>query len=229
MAMSQDNQITLRGYVTAEPRLWQTKNNYTGAEIRVGSTPRWLNRTTGEWQEGEPMYFTVKCWRNLAVNVTGSVHKGDRVLIRGKFMTRSWLDDQQHRRVEIVVEADSVGHDLAYAWSFVNRGMRAPRNAMQALANGEIARADLNGLDDELDGVDGATRLDDQNEQGRDDLPPVPDEPSGHTENGYPRDDYAANVANDSFATPDAPGSQDPDEESTAEARAELEAEAVPF
>ena len=45
--MSLDNQITLRGYVTAEPKLWQTKNNTTGAEVRVGSTPRWLNRDTG--------------------------------------------------------------------------------------------------------------------------------------------------------------------------------------
>jgi single-strand DNA-binding protein len=148
MAMSLDNQITLRGYVTAEPKLWQTKNNTTGAEVRVGSTPRWLNRETGEWQEGEPMYYTVKCWRNLAVNVKGSLHKGDRVIVRGKFMTRTWTDDQQRPRVQIEVEADSVGHDLAFAWSFVNRGARAPQNAMETLANGEMARAGLDGPDD---------------------------------------------------------------------------------
>jgi single-strand DNA-binding protein len=191
MAMSLDNQITLRGYVTAEPKLWQTKNNTTGAEVRVGSTPRWLNRDTGEWQEGEPMYYTVKCWRNLAVNVKGSLHKGDRVIVRGKFMTRTWTDDQQRPRVQIEVEADSVGHDLAFAWSFVNRGARAPQNAMEALANGEMARAGLDGpegpgaIHAELAGSDGSDGSDgsaDAGVPGSDDLPPVADTPGGHSD-----------------------------------------------
>jgi len=180
MAMSLDNQITLRGYVTAEPKLWLTKNKTTGAEVRVGSTPRWLNRDTGEWQEGEPTYYTVKCWRNLAVNVKGSLHKGDRVIVRGKFITRSWLDDQQRRRVEIEVEADSVGHDLTFAWSFVNRGTRAPQNAGEALANGEMARAGLDGLN----GTDGLAGL------GPDDLGPGTGEPVGFS-GGYPATEAA--------------------------------------
>jgi single-strand DNA-binding protein len=222
MAMSLDNQITLRGYVTAEPRLWQTKNNTTGAEVRVGSTPRWLNRETGEWQEGEPTYYTIKCWRNLAINVKGSLHKGDRVIVRGKFTTRAWVDEQQRPRVQIEVEADSVGHDLAFAWSFVNRGTRAPRNAMEGLANGEMARADLDGSDG-TDGSDlvhedvvgenvvGGNVVGDQavGDSGSDGLPPLPAGP----------DDYS-----DEFS----PAGEAPAEMS-AEAMAEATAEAVPF
>ena len=50
--MSQDNQITLRGFVTAEPRFRETtKTGIPMTEIRVGSTPRRLNRETGEWQD----------------------------------------------------------------------------------------------------------------------------------------------------------------------------------
>jgi single-strand DNA-binding protein len=216
MAMSLDNQITLRGYVTAEPKLWQTKNDTTGAEVRVGSTPRWLNRETGEWQEGEPMYYTVKCWRNLAVNVKGSLHKGDRVIVRGKFMTRTWTDDQQRPRVQIEVEADSVGHDLAFAWSFVNRGARAPQNAMQALANGEMARAGLDGPDgpdesDEMraervssDGSDGSESSADAGVPGLDDRPFGADTPGGHS------DEYSTEGA-------------------SAELTADLATEALPF
>jgi single-strand DNA-binding protein len=198
--------------LTAEPTLWITKNNTTGAEVKIGSTPRWVSRETGEWQEGEPTYYSVKCWRNLAVNVKGSLHKGDRVLVRGKFITRSWTDEQQRRHVVIEVEADSVGHDLTYAWSFVNRGPRAPRNLAQNLADGEMARAEVEGS-----GSLGGS--------GSDDLPPVPDGQGG----GYMPDDYPPVEARDQFAT-DTPGSPDPEEVADmGEATTELVAEAVPF
>ena len=145
--MSQDNLITVRGYVTAEPRLWQrTPAQPPVATIRVGSTRRKLNRETGEWQDGETSYYTVKCWRKLAENVHGSLRKGDMVFVRGKVVTRSWLDDQQRVRTEMVIEADSVGHDLAFGWSRFNRGVHTPPGAASGLEQGEAARNDI-GLD----------------------------------------------------------------------------------
>lgn len=139
--MSQDNTITVRGYVTAEPRMRQgTPTQAPRATIRVGSTPRKLNRETGEWQDGETSYYTVKCWRKLAENVHGSLRKGDMIIVRGKVFTRSWLDDQQRVRMEVEIEADSVGHDLAFGWSRFNRGLHTPPSVMEGLANGEAVR-----------------------------------------------------------------------------------------
>ena len=84
--MSQDNQITLRGYLTAEPKLHQkTATAVPVTEIRVGSTPRRLNRETGEWLDAPTSYYTVKCWRRLAINAVSSLHKGDMMVIRGRF------------------------------------------------------------------------------------------------------------------------------------------------
>jgi single-strand DNA-binding protein len=139
--MSQDNTITVRGYVTAEPKMWQpTPAQAPVATIRVGSTPRKLNRETGEWQDGETSYYTVTCWRRLAENVHGSLRKGDMVIVRGKVSTRSWLDDQQRVRMEVEIEADSVGHDLAFGWSRFNRGLHTPPSVVEGLANGEAIR-----------------------------------------------------------------------------------------
>ena len=60
--MSQENQITLRGYLTAEPKFYQkTPQAIPVTEIRVGSTPRRLNRETGEWYELPTSYYRVKC------------------------------------------------------------------------------------------------------------------------------------------------------------------------
>jgi single-strand DNA-binding protein len=139
--MSQDNTITVRGYVTAEPRMRQrTPEQVPVATIRVGSTPRKLNRETGEWQDGETSYYSVTCWRKLAENVHGSLRKGDMVIVRGKVSTRSWLDDQQRVRMEVEIEADSVGHDLAFGWSRFNRGVHTPPSVREGLANGEAIR-----------------------------------------------------------------------------------------
>jgi single-strand DNA-binding protein len=141
--MSQDNQITLRGFVTAEPKFRQTVQTATPVtEIRVGSTPRRLNRETGEWQEAPTSYYTVKCWRRLAVNAVSSLHKGDMVVVRGRFYMNTWVDSQQRPRATLEIEADSVGHDLAYGWSHFLRGSRPQAERSDGVNAGELARQD---------------------------------------------------------------------------------------
>ena len=139
--MSQDNQITLRGFVTAEPRFRQTLQTATPvAEIRVGSTPRRLNRETGEWQEAPTSYYTVKCWRRLAINAASSLHKGDMVVVHGRFYMSTWVDSEQRPRSTLEIEADSLGHDLAYGWSHFLRGSHPGSGA--GVNAGETARQD---------------------------------------------------------------------------------------
>jgi len=153
--MSQDNQITLRGYLTAEPRLYQKTPTATPVtEIRVGSTPRRLNRETGEWQDAPTSYFTVKCWRRLAINAASSLHKGETVIIRGRFYMNTWVDSQQQTRTTLEIEADSLGHDLTYGWSHFLRGVRQQPRDEAAGDSGELARQDT-GLAGEVNG-DGA-------------------------------------------------------------------------
>lgn len=139
--MSQVGYITLTGYVTAEPKMWHTaKTNTPVAKVRVGSTPRRLDRQTGEWKDGETSYYTVKCWRRLAENIAGCLRKGDMVIVRGKFRARTWVDEQQRPRTELEIEADSVGHDLSFGWSHFNRGMQVPPGVARGIARGEEAR-----------------------------------------------------------------------------------------
>ena len=154
--MSQENQITLRGFVTAEPKFKQTALTATPlAEIRVGSTPRRLDRETGEWRELPTTYYTVKCWRRLAINAASSLHKGDMVLVRGRFSVHNWVDNQQRPRVTIEIEADSLGHDLTYGWSHFLRGSHPGSRA--GVNAGETARQDT-GESEGITGPATATR-----------------------------------------------------------------------
>jgi single-strand DNA-binding protein len=173
--MSQIGYITLTGYVTAEPKMWHTARTQTPvASVRVGSTPRRLNRGTGEWQDGETSYYTIKCWRRLAENVHGSLRKGDMIIVRGKISTRTWVDDQQRTRTEMQVEADSVGHDLSFGWSHFNRGMQVPPGSRRGIDEGEAARHGMSQDADpaqDADLADGPPFSDELDEEMSPDLP----------------------------------------------------------
>ncbi|HEX3515676.1 MAG TPA: single-stranded DNA-binding protein [Trebonia sp.] len=142
--MSQDNHITLRGYLTAEPTLHQKTAAATPlTEIRVGSTPRRLNRETGEWHDAPTSYYRVKCWRRLAINAASSLHKGDMVVVHGRFYMSTWVDSQQRPRSTLEIEADSLGHDLTYGWSHFLRGTRSQPERAAGVNAGEMARQDV--------------------------------------------------------------------------------------
>ena len=111
--MSQGAFVTLVGYVAQEPSIRTTKTGKTVTDLRVGITPRYRDQGTGEWRDSESSYFTVSCWDRLAHHVRASMHKGEPVLVRGKFKTSTYEDRDGRPRTETRITADTVGHDLS--------------------------------------------------------------------------------------------------------------------
>ena len=65
----------------------------------------------------------MSCFRLLAEHVAASVRKGDAVMVAGKLRTSVWeKDGQAHER--LVLEADTVGHDLNRGTSVFRRRPR---------------------------------------------------------------------------------------------------------
>ena len=71
-----------------------------------------------------------------------TLHKGETVIIRGRFYANTWIDSQQQTRTRLEIEADSLGHDLAYGWSHFLRGVRQQQRD-NAADGGELARQDF--------------------------------------------------------------------------------------
>ena len=111
--MSQGAFVTLVGYVAQEPSIRTTKTGKTVTDLRVGITPRYRDQASGEWHDGQSSYFTVSCWDRLANHVRASMHKGEPVLVRGKFKTSTYEDKDGRPRTETRITADTVGHDLS--------------------------------------------------------------------------------------------------------------------
>ena len=87
--MSQGGYVTLTGYVAREPILRKVNDGLFVADVRVGSTPRYLDRKTGEWRDAETSYYSVSCWRRLAGHERASLHKRAPDEVRGRFRTRT--------------------------------------------------------------------------------------------------------------------------------------------
>ena len=105
------DQLTLTGLIATAPRHIVTSEGLAITSFRLASQQRWFDRKVGRWSDGETNWYTVTAFRDLAVNASQSLQKGDRVVTVGRLKVRDWSnDDRSGTSVEI--EADSLGHDL---------------------------------------------------------------------------------------------------------------------
>ncbi|MBS6274749.1 MAG: single-stranded DNA-binding protein [Actinomycetaceae bacterium] len=119
--MANDTSITVRGWAGAKPTLYinsQTQgkkiSKISTTVLNVGVTPRNYNRQTGDFQDGDTTWYSVRCYGALARNVAISIQKGTPVLVRGKLTTRSYQDKTGADRQAQVIIADSLAIDLNY-------------------------------------------------------------------------------------------------------------------
>ena len=220
--------VTLTGYVALEPKLWFTKQAHTPVvNLRVGMTPRRMDTGTGEWKDGPTSFFTVNCWRKLALNVSASLHKGDPVIIRGQLRMRSWNDNGKARSA-VEIEAESVGHDVAYGFSHFMRGVHpsllgAREGSALAAALGEPGGADGIG------GADGNGRGQAPAEEGAwFSGPRQPDGP-GLRVDGEPLDNPGAEQGSAELASGSGPLDEGRSDDSAGIPDGELASEGVPF
>jgi single-strand DNA-binding protein len=118
-----DVNVTVIGHVGTNPSLSRSANGTEWSTFRMASTRRVRDARTGEWRDGETLWFTVKTWNERARNVSASVKKGDPVVVTGRLAVEEWEGSQDvlladgstvaapEPRFALVVEAQHVGPD----------------------------------------------------------------------------------------------------------------------
>jgi len=120
-----DTNITLVGNRVDDPELRFTPSGAAVAKFRVASTPRYLDKQTNEWKDGESLFLTCNVWRQAAENVAESLQRGMRVIVQGRLKQRSYETKEGEKRTVFEVEVDEVGPSLRNATAKVNRGQRS--------------------------------------------------------------------------------------------------------
>jgi single-strand DNA-binding protein len=123
--MAGETVITVVGNLTDDPELRFTPSGAAVAKFRVASTPRTLDRQSGEWKDGEPLFLQCNIWRQAAENVAESLHRGARVIVQGRLRQRTYETREGEKRTVMELEVDEIGPSLRYATAKVQKMSRS--------------------------------------------------------------------------------------------------------
>ncbi|HLU29688.1 MAG TPA: single-stranded DNA-binding protein [Glycomyces sp.] len=122
--MAGETVITVVGNLTADPELRFTPSGAAVASFTVASTPRTFDRQSNEWKDGETLFLRCSVWREAAENVAESLAKGNRVIVQGRLVQRSFETREGEKRTVVEMQVDEVGPSLRYATAKVTRTQR---------------------------------------------------------------------------------------------------------
>jgi single-strand DNA-binding protein len=114
--------ITLTGLVATTPRHLVTSEGLPITSFRLASTQRRYDRGAQKWIDGETNWFTITCFRQLAINSAGSIVKGQRIVVSGKLRIRDW-ESGDRAGTTVEVDAEALGHDLMWGTSVFTRAV----------------------------------------------------------------------------------------------------------
>ncbi len=134
--MANEAAFSVSGYVATQPKTVYTRAGQKMLYMRVGWTPRWLDRTTGEWADRETSFVSVTCFRKVAENAAVCLRRGDPVVVRGTLRVREFGPDDGPKRQSVEVIAESLGHDLSRGISTFNK-----HSGHQEMTADELERA----------------------------------------------------------------------------------------
>ena len=104
--------ITVVGNLAAAPVL-RTPGGTPVASFRIAATPRKQDKASGDWGDGQTIWFGVAAWRALGEHCADSLKKGDKVIVSGRLTANTWTDPEGNERSGLEIDAQSVGLDLS--------------------------------------------------------------------------------------------------------------------
>jgi single-strand DNA-binding protein len=111
--MANEATFSVSGYVATQPKGGWTRDGTRTVFMRLGWTPRRIDKTTGEWTDQPSSFVSVICYRKVAENAALCLRRGDPVVVKGSLRVREYGEDNGPKRTTVEVIADAIGHDLS--------------------------------------------------------------------------------------------------------------------
>ena len=121
--MSRQLDLIVQGSLGTNPVVSRTSSGRLFCYFRVATAPSF--RIEDVWREGPTIWFTAKAWGYLAENLARSLHKGDPVVLVGRFSQDLWENDRGQQLTNVLTVSCG-GPDLTWGES---RFMRVSRTA----------------------------------------------------------------------------------------------------
>ncbi|WP_328442835.1 single-stranded DNA-binding protein [Amycolatopsis sp. NBC_00438] len=122
--MAGETTMTIIGNLTDDPTSRFFDSGSFVTNFTVASTPRKLNRATGEWEDGDALFLRCNAWGQLGENIVNSLRKGHRVMVQGRLQQRSYTAKDDEKRTVLELNVDEVGPTLRYATAEVTKSTK---------------------------------------------------------------------------------------------------------
>ena len=96
--------ITLVGRLGKDPEAI----GQSGSRFTVATKDRVKNNDTGQWEDRDTSWWTVKAWKTLGQQAMSSLKKGQEVIVVGTIYQESWKDSNGNARTSYEVNAESI-------------------------------------------------------------------------------------------------------------------------
>ena len=121
--MSRQLDLVVQGSLGTNPVVSRTSSGRLFCYFCVATAPSF--RVEEVWRDGPTIWFTAKAWGYLAENLAHSLHKGDPVVLVGRFSQDTWENDRGQQLTNVLTVSCG-GPDLTWGES---RFMRVARTA----------------------------------------------------------------------------------------------------
>ncbi|WP_127501202.1 single-stranded DNA-binding protein [Actinoplanes solisilvae] len=119
--MANETSMTMVGNLTADPELRFLPNGTAMVKFTIASTPRTLDRQSGEWKDGDPLFMACTAFRDIAEHIAESLQKGTRVIVQGRLRLSRWETPEGDKRSAYGLDVDEIGPSLRFAQAKVTR------------------------------------------------------------------------------------------------------------
>lgn len=132
--MTDTTTLTFRARIGSDLTSARTTRGVPVVRFRI-AVPQWRRTDSGDYEDLEPRWYTVRAWDRLAQNIATSLSKGQPVIVVGRPVSNAWVDSNGQIHSEIVINATAIGHDLSMGSAMFFKRGQAP-NARDNTANG---------------------------------------------------------------------------------------------
>jgi single-strand DNA-binding protein len=110
--MSSLNKVCLIGALGADPEVRTFANGGKVCNLRLATSERWKDKTTGEQKEKTEWHTVSVFGDGLAGIAERFLRKGSKVYVEGKLATRKWQDQSGNDRYSTEVVLQGMGAQL---------------------------------------------------------------------------------------------------------------------
>lgn len=119
------HQTTLLGNLTTDPDQVRYAGEYPVLNVNLAVNQRVKGRD-GQWTDGEPTFYRLNIWRDLALNAAETLRKGMQVIVTGRVKSSAWEKDGE-KRTGLEIDVDAIGPNLRFQTAQVQKAQARPQ------------------------------------------------------------------------------------------------------